>query len=433
MLISNLFGYDSIFIKPEPIERKEEKLIFEARANEATNGKIKCLVTCFGEEQLSSAIAKVFRNDLEFTDQLEIDLRKTQKQITSDIISKLFTQGVSIYCSLEIKNGSVLVSVYDTSSCQEIFKKKFNLDTNNPVVCGNKLSHEVLPKLTGDTPVSLYDLAYCELLNPRHKVIRVANYDAKFSYVAVPMKTVNIIPCWHGSKSILFYSQLTGKNTRLMAIDLQTNRHKVICSLEGLNMQPSVSKDGKKVVLCLSCSGNSELYFYDADACEKRKQRFFKKITNNGGNNVAPLLLENGDIIFCSDYKTGIPQIFYLNRNTNTIKQLTHGSYCAAPSYCEITRSVVFTRPVNGVFQLFRLHLNDDLSSSTEEQLTFNAGDKHDPSYSTCGKYVIFSYRVPLNTGHMTTQISALNTASGKIRVLTAGREPKSSPVWRKK
>ncbi|MCK4265493.1 PD40 domain-containing protein, partial [Candidatus Babeliales bacterium] len=439
LIHSQCVAYDSLFLKKEIkieiIEKREEDkgLTFEARTNELTHGKIKVLVLCIGDEELSTSVGRVFRKDLEFTDQLEVDLRKSKKELSKKDVPKLFNQGVSIYCLLKTTKNSVSILVQDTSSKNIIFDKKFACDTNDSVACGNMLSSNILPELTGESSIALYDLAYCRLINPRHKIICVGNYNAQYSRVAVSMETVNIVPCWHAEKPILFYSQITPKNMRLMAVDLKSNRHKIVCSFEGLNMQPSISSDGKKVVLCLSRSGNSELYLYDTDFSKEQGRRVFRQLTNNRGNNVSPSLLSNGDIVFCSDFKTGAPQIFYLDNNNKKILQLTHGGYCSEPSYCENNRSIVFTKPVNGSFQIFRINLNKDNTVLSEEQLTSNSGDKHHPSCSENGKYIVFSYRISDDEGRMTPQIASLNISSGRIRILTKGPQAKSFPTWRKK
>jgi len=78
---------------------------------------------------------------------------------------------------------------------------------------------------------------------------------------------------------------------------------------------------------------------------------------------------------------------------------------------------------------LFSVNLND-FNALREEQLTFDKGDKHEPSFSQCGKYVIFSYSKRDDIGLRIPQIAMLNLNSGRIRVLTTGSEPKSYPVW---
>jgi Tol biopolymer transport system component len=215
-----------------------------------------------------------------------------------------------------------------------------------------------------------------------------------------------------------------------MSIHLKTKQHKVICSYDGLNMQPSFSSDGKKAALCLSGGKNSELYLYDYSLCKKLKKRVFIPLTKNNGNNVSPCLLKNENLIFCSDFQTKLPQLYHLNRKTNKTTRLTSGKgYCAAPSYCAKTHSIVYTRVINGTFQLFSLNLND-LNNLQETQLTFTKGNKHEPSFSECGRFIAFSCDVINKDKQKSTQIAVLNRLSGTIRVLTTGKEPKSFPKW---
>ena len=227
---------------------------------------------------------------------------------------------------------------------------------------------------------------------------------------------------------------------------------------------------------------------------QKKKKRVFIKLTNNKGNNISPCFLPNENVIFCSDFESNQPQIYYLDRKKNATYKLTNGGYCAAPSYCQKINSIVYTRPVNGTFQLFSLNLNDfnkpsplvrhpvrhsfpavvakatirlpklynkqvgfsklyggqveeaasdggslddgvrlrSTNNLQERQLTFGPGDKHEPSFSECGRFIAFSYDYQVSKNLNNHQIAVLNCNSGKIRILTTGKEPKSFPRWGK-
>jgi Tol biopolymer transport system component len=195
-------------------------------------------------------------------------------------------------------------------------------------------------------------------------------------------------------------------------------------------MQPSFSEDGSRAALCLSGSGNSEIYMYDLALCKKMGKRVFTQLTHNKGSNVSPCLLANDDLIFCSDFQTGSPQIYYRYAKTQAVKRLTSGKgYCAAPAHCPISNKIAYTRYANGTFQLFTLSLNN--KNAKEQQLTFNAGDKLEPTWSACGKYLAFTYaNLNKKSGKRTHQIAVLNTQSNIVRVLTDSPEPKSFPTW---
>ena len=216
-----------------------------------------------------------------------------------------------------------------------------------------------------------------------------------------------------------------------MSVDLKTGKHKIICSYPGLNMQPAFTPSGNRAVLCLSGGrGNSELYLYDPSACKKAGRKVFKPLTNNRGHNVSPCVLANNDVVFCSDFASGQPQIYYLNMKTKQVRRLTSGKgYCAAPSYCAKTNKLVYIRPVKGAFQLFSLSL-DNLNAVGETQITSCAGSKQEPSWSECGRYIIFSIDQNYSKRQKVPQIAAMNYNSGQIRIMTNDQTPKSFPRW---
>ena len=49
---------------------------------------------------------------------------------------------------------------------------------------------------------------------------------------------------------VLFYSENTLSNSRLMMSNMFGKR-RVVCSFDGLNMQPAFSEDGNEIVFCL--------------------------------------------------------------------------------------------------------------------------------------------------------------------------------------
>ena len=283
--------------------------------------------------------------------------------------------------------------------------------------------------MIGQKGPCLSSLAYCKRLSNNHKVICVSDYLCQNEITLVKAKTLNVAPRWHSKVPYLFYTQFTKNNNRLMSVNLKNRKHNIVASYKGLNMHPSFSPDGTKAVLCFSGGENSELYLYDQTLCKKYGKRIYTKLTNNGGNNISPTLLENDNVIFCSDFQTRLPQIYYLNNKNKKTIRLTHGGYCAAPSYCAKNNNVIYTKVVNHVFQLFIMNFN----KKVEKQLTFDKFDKHEPFWSECGNYIIFTFDCKDDANFRVAQIAVLNINSGKIRVLTHDFRPKSYPCWTNK
>jgi tol-pal system beta propeller repeat protein TolB len=409
--------------------------IFEVSS---ANSRIsKMLITPIGNQKELETFAHVLAEDFNFTDQIEATVENTKKSFSKQELEEQFTQGVPLLCSISVNKKrtdevdlGLEIKMLSTQTHKTIYEQDFVASKTALRAKAHELSSNLLGVLTGQKGIAASRLTYCKVLGKNRKAIFVSDYDAKNEQTIVASKALNVVPVWHSTMPIIFYSQLTNQNNRLMAANVATKQSKIVSSFDGLNMQPSVSKDGKRVALCLSRSGCSEIYLYDQETSQAKGKRFFKQLTNNKGTNVSPCLLENDDVIFASDFETRYPQIYYLDqKKRTTIRLTTEGDYCAAPAYCERTKQLYYMRPVDNTFQLFRKDLSAGLHSR-EEQITFSPGDKYNPAPSSCGRYIAFSYRHPHQKAGKVAQIAVFNVLSHKIRVLTTSPELKSNPSW---
>ncbi len=390
-------------------------------------------------------LAKLVHFDLEFSDQLAVTLNASPVELEAKTLAALSKKGTdlcvyikSLAAQPSLKAGhdawSVEVVLKDATSSQDLFRKTFAMKADASFVHqAHCISDALFPVLTNEKGPHLSTLAYCKQLSPNKKVICLADYACKTEKVVVNAPTINVAPCWHSQAPVLFYSQFTRVNSRLMSFDIASQSHRIIYSCDGLAMQPTFSPDGSKAILCLSGQGNSELHLYDHEVSKKAKKRVYTQITHNKGNNASPCYLPNGTIVFCSDFQTNAPQLYQLDMISNTVKRLTTGKgYCAAPAYSAKNNAVVYTRYIKGVFQLCMLNLNE--AHPKERQLTFNGGDKVESSWSACGRYVAFTFNTPYELGKKgkkrVNQIAALNLSNGAIKVLTSGPCHKSFPAW---
>lgn len=226
---------------------------------------------------------------------------------------------------------------------------------------------------------------------------------------------------WHpdGATPRLYYSEYTPVNVRLLAYDLEQAKKKLIMNFDGLNMQPSFSADGNTVVVCSSRAGSSQLYLGAFDAA--LKQWTFTRITTNENNNLSPHLCTNGDIIFCSDTQGFRPQIYCYKAADGSIERLTDGGYCASPAVCEKRGLIAFIKMINNTPQLYTLNMK----TKEQQQLTFNAGDKDEPTWSPCGNYIAYSVGTT-----QSTRIAVRNVVTKEDYFITAAHERCSSPAW---
>ena len=422
-------------ILKEEIATPASTTSFSISASNHQHSKAKTLMLMVGEHEHMQSLAQVIQFDVEFSDQVDMKMAKTKSVPDEKQLASLGKEGYTLVLTLEQKKSigrglTLDIALRDPSSNQSFYNKVYACSDASIIHQGHVIADELVPVMTGEKGPMLSTLAYCKQITNNYKVVCVSDYACRLEKPVVTAQTINVAPAWHSKANGLCYSQFTRTNSRLMYLDLASKKHKVVCSYDGLNMQPSFSQDGSRAALCLSSSGNSEIYMYDLSLCKKMGKRVFTQLTHNKGSNVSPCLLANDDLIFCSDFQTGSPQIYYRNSKTLAVKRLTNGKgYCAAPAHCPISNKIAYTRYVNGTFQLFTLALKG--KHSKEQQLTFNAGDKLEPTWSECGRYLTFTYaNLNKKSGRRTNQIAVLNTQSNIVRVLTDSPEPKSFPTW---
>lgn len=250
----------------------------------------------------------------------------------------------------------------------------------------------------------------------RVRYIYVADYDGSDPQVLVDMPTITVAPRWNGDirNPLLFYSEYTNTNVRLMVVDMHKKR-KIASNFDGINMLPAFSQDGKSVVYCASRGdGCCQLYRYQKGELQR--------LTHNYGNNISPVLADNGQrVYFCSDFQTGNPQIFVSDLQTGLTKRITKGGYCTSPAYCPKREQLAYTKMVNRTMQIYVY----DCQKKTHRQLTQDAGNKHECTWSPCGNYILFSLEQGGNG-----RIAILNLLTNERRYLTTAQSHCCYPAW---
>lgn len=274
--------------------------------------------------------------------------------------------------------------------------------------------------LTNDPAFFSTKIAYAKEMQQKNGThythLYIADYDGSNPELLVSTPTINVSPRWNNdaNRPLLFYSENTNANMRMIATDMKKKR--VIASnFDGLNMLPSFSPDGLSVVYCATRgSGKCQLYRWSG------KQ--LKNLTNNNGNNFAPAYSADGkEIFFSSDFQNGQPQIYSYHIDTQELNQITPEGYCVSPTYCAHTHKLGYAKLVNGVMQLFSY----DFKSKKHTQLTFDNVQKDECVWSACGTFLM----CPYDNGK-TSKITLFNTITGKYTHLTNGKESCYYPAW---
>lgn len=202
--------------------------------------------------------------------------------------------------------------------------------------------------------------------------------------ILVDAHTINFAPRWHPKKRLLYYSQHTPNNVRLMSIDT-FGRKTIVTNFEGLNLTPAISPQGQ-ILVSLSSGGCEKLYRYEFDPiCRLNK---FTALTDGRMHAIAPSFIDEEQVVFCAiDAIYKLPRIVIMNIVKKTATFLTGRAFCVSPAYCRSKHKIAYCKRVNGVQQIFCY----DLKSCQHQQITNSAGDKDDCSWSPCGNYLVFT------------------------------------------
>jgi len=323
---------------------------------------------------------------LEISGQLLITAQQCDEPKSKQDIHKLFQEGyvLALFMSTSSDKKNILWRLYDPTESVMLKGRSFT-----------KRSFDKLSWVYG-----LADILWREVMQQQSSFSSYITYSKRKSAQKFVICTNDLLGeqerellskpgiyvglSWqlYGDIPVLFASEFTLYNVRFMSVSLE-GRKKVVMNFDG-------------TLVGISCAGNKALYSrsgtiwsYSFDAQTKRG--IHKIVVQNEGKNSSPLLLKNGDMIWCSDAPslcapTAGPHIFYYHADTKQSDRLTTSGFCVGPAYHESSKRIVYSKRVKGQFQLFVY----DMNSKVHEQLTHDHGDKISCSWSPCGNYVLF-------------------------------------------
>jgi TolB protein len=370
-----------------------------------------------------NTIATIIKKDLQFTGQFQPCIKKfnaelPKKQLRKEM-KKLCAAGTPLaLCINTTSPNNIEWRLYDTIQISMIAGKKYK--KKGTVVRGwaHAIADDAWKMLTSNDGFFSSRLAYCkDSKNDKGHTIRkvyITDFDGTNEELLVDLPTVCVGPRWHTKKPRLFYSEYADTNVRLMSTSMQKKR-KTISSLDGINMLANLSPDGEAVIYCSSRGdGSCQLYYY--------KNGTLKRFTNNTGNNVSPVFINEDLICFCSDFQTGSPQIYIGNRATGHLQRITQGGYCTSPAYCPKTNKIAYHKMIHGTMQIMIY----DCATKTHTQLTTSAGNKHEACWSPCGTQLLFAHENADNK----SRLAVLNVLTNRTTYLTSAHDQCSYPHW---
>lgn len=383
------------------------------------NEKAHILLALIGKKSSSlDEVSQLLKKALEFKDQCTVSVSYIPSMMTKQEALAHKTSGYNYILFLENEPTSFAWHLFDIDEGQMKKNTRVQKDPSSVRASSYALADSIWHAMTGESAFFSSKIAYTKEIPAKKGLhyahVYIADYDGSNAQPIVVTPTINVAPRWNKdlNRPLLFYSENTNSNMRMMAVDMHKKRV-VASNFDGLNMLPTFSCDGAAVVYCATRgSGSCQLYHW--------AHKKLKKLTNNDGNNFAPVFSEDGTMIFfSSDFETGKPQIFSLHLKSNELSRLTKDGYCVSPSYCAVRNKLAYAKLINGVMQLFIY----DLQSKQHKQITFDAAQKEECAWSNCGNFLL----CPVDDGKK-SRVAYFNVNTNEYKFITGHTERCSNP-----
>lgn len=372
------------------------------------------------------SVAATIQKDIQMSRQC-VAYKESMQQL-SDMAQVKALADKNVYMAIILqeseKKDGIDWRLYDTAQVSMIHGARFYKDKDvEPWMWGHAISNFIWPLMMGQSGCFLSKIAYCKEVKHKKRTYRhiyVSDVHGDHAQPLVQRQFITLAPRWNNrmQSPLLFYSECALSNVRLCMANMH-GVSKVICNCDGINMLPAFSPDDKEIVFCLTKDGTSQLYHYAYDKAYNKK--VCKKITNNSGNNVSPCFIDEHTLVCASDYEGGHPHLYTLSLLSKEMKPLITQGYCACPAYCKINNSLAYGKMVKGYMQIFSY----DFATKHHEQLTFGNTNKEEPSWSSCGNYIVYAEE----KGN-SNRICVVHVGSKKSWHITNFHDSCTYPAW---
>ena len=224
---------------------------------------------------------------------------------------------------------------------------------------------------------------FSRIIAPKKSEIVIADYTLSYQHVMIK-GGFDIFPKWaNKAQTAFYYTSLDSYKPTLKYVDIKTAKVKNIISSDGMMVCSDVSEDGKRLLLTMARTGQPDIYLFNTQTNR------YRRITTYSGIDVNGQFMGKNKIIFISS-RLGYPNVFSKDLNTGIVEQLVY--YGKSNSSCSAQGNYIVyqARESSNAFSAntFNLHL---ISMKTDfiRRLTAT-GINEFPRFSKDGDAIIF-------------------------------------------
>ncbi len=329
--------------------------------------------------------------------------------------------GAAMLLQSEVKlEGDRLVlegRLVDLASRQTIVGKRYRGTYELSRRIAHTFADEIVLFLTSKRGIALTSIAFVSDRDAT-KEIYLMDYDGHDQRKVSGHKSISMSPSWSGlGETLAYVSYFGGGGPALYLADVASGRKTPLVTEGSLNVSPSFSPDGRRVVFARALGANIEIFVCQRDGSGVRR------LTNSPGIDTNPAWSPNGQEVAFTSSRAGSPQIYVMDAEGANVRRVTfQGEYNDGASWsADGTRIAFATRIDRNRFDIAVL----DLVTLAAQKLTDGPGSNETPSFSPDGRRIAFA-----GARRGSTQVYVIDSrAGGAVEQLTF-QGSNTGPDW---
>ncbi len=339
-------------------------------------------------------VAKIIRNDLTLSGYFQVidpaiyrDVARkdglTVETMRFAYWSAIEAQGV-VKGSIDREGGKYVLTLrlFDPYLRAMLVGKQYKTDKKHLRDAVHRFSDEIMAALTGIPGVFNTKIAYAAVTGKGRKEIYVMDMDGERPFAVTKNKSINISPSFSPDGSRVVFTSYLKRFPDLYVSKLDSSRMRKITGEKGSNITPAWSPDGKSIVFSSTAEGAANLYTIPPGG------RRMRRLTNTYNIDISPAWSPGGEqIVFASERAGGL-HLFRMTAGGGGMTRLTFVGYQNdMPDWSPMGDKIVFAGRDMGTFDIFIM--NPD--GSNIQRLTIDSGANDHPTFSPDGRFVAFS------------------------------------------
>jgi len=369
-------------------------------------------------------VASTIASDLAFSGHFAVDTIEYRcAPMKKQEITALAAQNIFFLLILESHHETLEYRFYDTTTGDMIPKANGRCTVHDTTVtfCAHHIADKLWHHLMGSASPFLTHIAYAKEVPYKKgitiKHLCIADYDGTHEKILVATPTISIAPRWGGTAEhpLIFYSEYTSTNVQLMVVDMRKKR-KIVSRYDGTTTHFTSNHDGSCHAFAASRgSGTSQIYM-------RKKGGELMQVTNNDATNGCPVFNHDSSILYYySDIYTDVPHLICYTLATKKHTTLPISGYCVSPAYNNQRKLLAYSKLIDGFMQICTYNPQ----TQQEHQITFDAGNHEDPTWSPDGNFLAYTHEI-----NNTSRIRVHAHATGIEHYITPAGINCTYPAW---